>query len=171
MTGAPATVKILTLAVAVLATTSTTSECGAELPKSCTVLFRGLQVENGQVTDVLRPVCDPAHPPQLHKVRAWIEHKPFGGEWKQVGSRTPVAFTIPDEEGFPIEVRATCKEGAYRSGYEVTGRGASLPGNPSGNPFKDPTATRASLGVVAVTASSQETFPPLAANVFSSLAA
>lgn len=129
--------KILAIAAVILATTSTTSECGTDLPKSCTVLFRGLKVENGQVTDVLRPVCDPQHLPQRHKIHAWIEHKPFGGDWKQVGRRTPLVLTIPDGEGFAIEVSATCEEGAYRSGYEAIGRGEALPGNPSGNPFKD----------------------------------
>ncbi|MGQ0779403.1 MAG: hypothetical protein ACT4NY_34140 [Pseudonocardiales bacterium] len=128
--------KILALAAVILATTGTTSECGAELPKSCTVLFRGLKVESGQITDVLRPVCDPEHLPQNHKIHAWIEHKAFGGEWKQASGRTPIVFDIPDEEGFDIKVSTKCKEGAYRSGYEAIGRGPALPDNPSDNPFK-----------------------------------
>lgn len=30
-----------------LAATTTTGECGTELEKACTVLFRGLEIENG----------------------------------------------------------------------------------------------------------------------------
>ncbi|MGH4014191.1 MAG: hypothetical protein ACRDSL_09740 [Pseudonocardiaceae bacterium] len=126
--------KNLAIAAVILATTSTTSECGAELEKACTVLFRGLEIENGRVTDVLTPVCDPK--PQIHKIQAWIEYKNIG-EWSPLGRRSPLAFTIPDKTGFPIKVTAPCLEGAYRSGYEVTGRGAALPDNPSGIPFKD----------------------------------
>lgn len=125
--------KALALAV-VLAAATTTSECGAELEKACTVLFRGLEIENGQVTDVLTPICDV--PPQTHKINAWIEYKNIG-EWSPLGPRSVLALTIPDKTGFPIKVTAPCLEGAYRSGYHVTGRGPALPDNPRGKPFED----------------------------------
>jgi len=79
-------------------------------------------------------VCDPEHLPPSHKIHAWIERKPFGGEWTQASGRTPLVFDIPDEEGFDIKVSTTCQDGAYRSGYEAVGRGPASPGNPSGNP-------------------------------------
>jgi hypothetical protein len=120
-----------------LLVTTTASQCGDDpaLAKACTVLFRGLEVENGQVTDVLRRVCDSQHRSLVHKIQAWIERKSFDGDWKPVSRRTPLALTIPDSAGFDIRVSAECVEGSYRSGYEAIGRGEVLPGNPSGVPF------------------------------------
>ncbi|MGH3908268.1 MAG: hypothetical protein ACRDTE_29410 [Pseudonocardiaceae bacterium] len=129
--------KILLLAVIVFATSGTTSECGADLPKSCTVLFRGLEVENGQVTDVVRPVCDNNNRPLSDVIEVYLDYRRISDDFTPLGRRHKVVSQIPDADGFDIIVSGPCLEGYYRTHYYVSGRGAPLDGGPGGSlPFE-----------------------------------
>lgn len=52
----------------------------------------------------------------------------MGGHWLERG-RAVIVDRIPDRTGFPVEVRAECSEGTYRTHVHVEGLG------PEGKPY------------------------------------
>lgn len=105
------------------------------LPQACDVKFRGIQVDQGYVTDVVTPVCD--EPPQRHLLHAWIEYRRVG-EYARLGrQRDGVTDDLPDREGktkVTLTVR-DCVEGWYRSAAHVEGVGPVSSEYPQGLRF------------------------------------
>lgn len=102
------------------------ASCQSAPAKACDVLHEAQRVEAGQVVGTVRAVCDPS--PQSHTLRAELEVR-VADTWISRG-RAAVVSVIPDAEGFPVEVRAECREGTYRVHVIVEGTG------PSGVPFR-----------------------------------
>ena len=104
----------------------TASTCRPDgVTKACDVLYEDLVVRDGLVVGTARPVCDP--PPQAHLLRVVLEVS-VGETWIDFG-RAAVVDGIPDATGFPVEVRAECREAVYRIRVHVEGAG------PTGSPF------------------------------------
>lgn len=102
--------------------------CRPGVAKACDVLHEGQRVEAGQVVGMLRAVCD--LPPQSHLLRAELEVR-VADTWIARG-RAAVVSVIPDTTGFPVEVRAECREGTYRVHVVVEGTGPA----PAAAPFR-----------------------------------
>lgn len=119
--------KILALTVAIIATASTTSKCGPPLSKACSVALRGLQVENGLVTDVVTPTCDNDRLPLSHVIEVYLDYRGPGDEFMPLNPRHIVKPGVPDEKGFDIVVTGECVKGYYRTHYHVSGKGEGKP--------------------------------------------
>lgn len=129
--------KILTLAAVILATTSTTSECDPPAPKACSVSLRGLQVENGMVTDIVTPTCKKDKLPLRHVIEVYLDYRGPGDEFTPLSPKHIVKPGIPDEKGFDINVTGECVKGYYRTHYHVSGKGPPLDDGPGGSiPFE-----------------------------------
>lgn len=115
-------------AVVVAAPFVIASSCQTGTAKACDVLHEAQRVEAGQVVGTVRAVCDP--PPQSHTLRAELEVR-VANTWIGRG-RAAVVSVIPDATGFPVEVRAECREGTYRVHVVVEGTGPA----PSAVPFR-----------------------------------
>lgn len=108
-------------------------EAANDLVAQCDVLYRGIKVEHGTVTDVVHPVCD--RRPEWHVLHAWIEYKRIG-EYSRLSQRDAVTRDIPDQSGFSVPVSVPdCVEGWYRTAAHVEGAGPASEQYPKGIPF------------------------------------
>lgn len=81
--------QVVAMAVVILATGSTATDCSSSYPQACGAKFQGLDVEDGRVTDVVIAKCGvgPENRPQHHYIEAWIDYRSAGSEWVQVTNK------------------------------------------------------------------------------------
>lgn len=90
----------LTLALVLAAQTGDASCQDTGAPGySCHVLERGLQLQNGRVTDVIRNWCDVGLWPQSQTFIAWIQSRRNPDDRWLTSGRSSPSSTVPDQDG------------------------------------------------------------------------